>query len=256
LTVVSLRFASLGSGSRGNALLVESDDTLVMIDCGLSRRTIEHRLRVLGREPSDLAAVLISHEHSDHVQGAEAFLRRYRAPVWMTAGTTAALAALPRTGVLNGHRALRIGSLRIEPYPVPHDAREPCQFVFASAGRRLGLLTDSGCVTPHMHDSLKRCDALALEFNHDVEMLRASAYPASVKARIASRFGHLSNAQSSAFLCAAAHPALQWVAALHLSERNNSPALVSTCFEEAMAGETCSLHIATQSGPTAWCEIV
>lgn len=253
---MSLRFASLGSGSRGNALLVESGDTLVMVDCGLSRRTIENRLRVLGREPSDIAAVLISHEHSDHVQGAEAFVRRYRTPVWMTAGTSAALAALPRTGLLNGRRALRIGSLRIEPYPVPHDAREPCQFVLASAGRRLGLLTDSGCVTPHMHDSLSRCDALALEFNHDVEMLYASAYPASVKARIASRFGHLSNEQSGAFLRTAGHPALQWVVALHLSERNNSPALVSARFEEALEGSKCSLHIATQGGPTGWCEIV
>lgn len=252
---MSLRFASLGSGSRGNALLVESGNTLIMIDCGLPRRAVEDRLRRLGREGSDIAALLVTHEHSDHVQGIGPFLRRYRTPVWLTPGTAGALPVLPGRNVLSGRRAVAIGSITIQSYPVPHDAREPCQFVFEAVGRKLGLLTDSGHVTAHVQERLTGCDALALEFNHDADMLRASAYPESVKARIASRFGHLSNAQSGEFLRSAAHSGLQWVAGLHLSERNNSPEIVGACFESAL-GAACPLHLAAQDEPTAWHEIV
>lgn len=253
---MSLRFASLGSGSRGNALLVESGDTLIMIDCGLARRTVEERLGSLGRQAADIAALLVTHEHSDHVQGIGAFLRRYAKPVWLTAGTAGALPELPRRKLVSTRRALTIGSITIQSYPVPHDAREPCQFVFAAAGRKLGLLTDSGHVTEHARGRLRGCDALALEFNHDTDLLRASAYPESVKARIASRFGHLSNAQSAELLRSAAHPALQWVAGLHLSERNNSPSRVGACFEEALDGAECALHLARQDEPSGWHEIV
>ncbi|NIW24308.1 MAG: MBL fold metallo-hydrolase, partial [Gammaproteobacteria bacterium] len=134
---MSLRFASLGSGSRGNALLVESAHTLVLVDCGLTLKAVEERLGGLGRDPRDIDAVLVTHEHTDHVRGVGAFARRYRTPVRMTAGTAAASASrtLPKLETFNCHRTFEIGDISVEPFPVPHDAREPCQFAFASRGR-------------------------------------------------------------------------------------------------------------------------
>lgn len=252
---MSLRFAALGSGSRGNALLVECGDTLLMVDCGLPRREIEQRLDALGRRASDISAVLITHEHGDHRQGLGPFTRRYPVPVWLTPGTASALAPIASRRALNCHRAFSIGSIEIEPYPVPHDAREPCQFVFGGAGRRLGLLTDSGHVTPHMIERLAGADALALEFNHDAATLEASAYPDALKARVASRFGHLSNAQSLELLERVDRARLQWVAGLHVSENTNSPELVRHAFDAAGLADDCPLHIAAQDHPGAWIEI-
>jgi phosphoribosyl 1,2-cyclic phosphodiesterase len=258
LTPHALRFAPLGSGSRGNSLLVEFGDTLLMIDCGLPRKAMEARLGQLGRDPADVTAVLVTHEHSDHSQGVARFVRRYGTPTHSTAGTARAVPELGRVHCLNSHRELKIGSIDVRPYPVPHDAREPCQFVFSAGGRRLGLLTDAGHVTAHMRECLGRCDALALEFNHDPDELRASDYPPSVKARIASRYGHLSNVQSAELLRGIAHSGLQWVAGLHLSERNNSAELVGAAFDAAMAetAPECSLHIAAQHEPGEWLEIL
>lgn len=253
---MSLRFAALGSGSRGNALLVESGDTLVMIDCGLPRREIEQRLTALGRTAGDVSAVLITHEHGDHRQGLGAFTRRYPVPVWLTPGTAAALEPISTRQALNCHRAFAIGAITVEPFPVPHDAREPCQFAFAAGGRRLGLLTDSGHVTPHMVERLAGSDALALEFNHDRAALEASAYPAALKARVASRFGHLSNAQSVALLGELDSARLQWVAGLHLSENTNTPELVRSSYARAGFADACPLHLAAQDHPSGWLEIV
>lgn len=253
---MSLRFAALGSGSRGNALVVESGDTLLLVDCGLPRREIERRLETLGRRASDVKAVLITHEHGDHRQGLGPFSRRYPVPVWLTPGTASAVEPVASRRALNCHRAFSIGAITIEPYPVPHDAREPCQFVFAAAGRRLGLLTDSGHVTAHITERLGGVDALALEFNHDTDALEASAYPDALKARVASRFGHLSNAQSTGLLERLDGGRLQWVAGLHLSENTNSPELVRRGYAAAGLDERCPLHLAAQDVPSAWLEIL
>lgn len=252
---MSLRFAALGSGSRGNALLVESGDTLIMVDCGLPRREIERRLAELGRTGADVSAVLVTHEHGDHRRGLGPFSRRYPVPVWMTPGTASALETIGSRQALNCHRAFAVGTITVEPFPVPHDAREPCQFVFAAGGRRLGVLTDSGHVTPHMTERLACADALALEFNHDPGALEASAYPDQLKARVASRFGHLSNAQSVELLGRLERARLQWVAGLHLSENTNSPELVRASYAEAGFAEACPLHLATQDRPSGWLEI-
>jgi phosphoribosyl 1,2-cyclic phosphodiesterase len=252
---VTLRFASLGSGSRGNALLVEFDATLLMIDCGLPRKIVEERLRVLGCDPRDVTAVLVSHEHADHVQGVAKFVRRYNTPVWMTPGTASAVRGLARSNALSCHRKLVIESITVEPFPVPHDAREPCQFVFSAGGRRLGILTDAGHVTPHMYDRLTGCDALAIECNHDLDSLQRGPYPESLKARVASRFGHLNNAQTTEFLERVNHGALQWVIGLHLSERNNSPAHVRAALQSLPDSARYPLHLATQDAPTHWIEV-
>jgi phosphoribosyl 1,2-cyclic phosphodiesterase len=250
---MSLRLATLGSGSRGNATLVESGDTLIMIDCGLPRRTLEVRMRAVGRSASDITAVLVSHEHGDHIAGLGPFQRRYRKPVWLTPGTGGSLGGLPERRSLNCHGPLTIGSIEVEPFPVPHDAREPCQFVFQAGKQRLGFVTDTGHVTSHMKARLSDCDALAIEANHDVGALRRSDYPESVKVRVASRFGHLNNEQTAEFVGELSGSGLQWVAALHLSERCNSPDRVRTALEPALGAAV--LHVAAQDEATAWLEI-
>ena len=255
---MTLRFASLGSGSRGNALLVECNETLLMVDCGLSLKATEERLSLLGRTPLDVTALLVTHEHSDHMQGVARFARRYNTPVWMTPGTASAAAAgtIPRIHTLNCHRPLEFGEIAVQPFPVPHDAREPCHFVFAGAGRRLGVLTDTGHITSHIEERLIGCDALAIEANHDLETLRRGPYPAAVKNRVASSIGHLNNAQTAEFLETVGHPELQWVIALHISEQNNSRADVRDALSGKLTRDDQSLYLSEQNTPSEWLEIV
>ena len=250
---MSLRFASLGSGSRGNALLVESSDTLLMVDCGLPRRVVEERLRALGRHAAHVAAVLITHEHGDHIDGIGPFQRRYGTPVWSTLGTAGSLRGLHGQRSFSCHRTLTIGAIDVQPFPVPHDAREPCQFVFSAGGRKLGLMTDTGHVTAHIRERLLGCDALAVEANHDLDKLHSSTYPDSVKSRVGSKYGHLNNAQTAGLLEEVGHGGLQWVAGLHLSERCNSPALVRASLEPVL--NSSKLHLAAQDTPSDWLEI-
>lgn len=247
-----LRFATLGSGSRGNALLIESGDTLLMVDCGLPRRELEARLRAVGRSPLDVTALLVTHEHADHARGAGAFARRFGTPVWMTPGTATRVRGLAKVGTFSCHRALTVGGIEVEPYPVPHDAREPVQFVFQAGGRRLGLLTDTGHVTPHIVERLEGCDALALEFNHDSHALASGTYPASVKARVASRYGHLNNDQAAALLARFRGSGLQWVAAMHVSEQNNSVEHVRAAIEPVADGCDFAVHVASQDEVSGW----
>ena len=249
---MTLRFAALGSGSRGNCALVEFGSTLLMIDCGLPRKVVEERLQALDRNPRDISAILVTHEHADHVQGVATFAKRYNTPVWMTPGTASAVSGLTRVNYLNAHRELMIGGIDVRPYPVPHDAREPCQFTFGAGGRRLGMLTDAGHVTPHMYEQLAPCDALALECNHDLDSLQRGPYPESLKARVASRFGHLNNGQTTDLLQRLDAARVQWVVGLHLSERNNTPEQVRETLRPALERARYPLHLATQDEPTGW----
>lgn len=249
---MTLRFISLASGSRGNASLVEFGSTLLMIDCGLPCKAVEERLQAAGRHPRDVTAILVTHEHTDHAQGVATFSKRYNTPVWMTPGTSSALPTITRVHHLSSHRELTVGGIEVQPFPVPHDAREPCQFTFSAAGRRLGMLTDAGHITPHVLERLTGCDALALEFNHDLESLQAGSYPDSLKARVASRFGHLNNGQTTELLQRLDPSRVQWVMGLHLSERNNSPEQVRATLRPALERARYPLHLATQDAPSAW----
>ncbi len=249
---MTLKFASLSSGSRGNAMLVEFGSTLLMIDCGLPLKIVEQRLRLVGREPRDVTALLVTHEHTDHAQGVAKFARRYNTPLWMTPGTASAVRGLARVEMLSSHRDLTIGEIHVQPYPVPHDAREPCQFTFAAGGRCVGLLTDAGHVTPHMLERLAPCDALAVEANHDLGSLQRGPYPDSLKHRVASKFGHLNNSQTTELLGRLDRARLQWIVGLHLSEQNNSPEQVRAALGPALEGARFPLHLATQDAATAW----
>jgi phosphoribosyl 1,2-cyclic phosphodiesterase len=223
-----IRFASLGSGSAGNALLVEHGATCLMLDCGFGLRETVTRLQRLSRTPSDLAGILVTHEHGDHVAGVFRLARKFNLPVWMTHGTWTACRETDFNldlRLIDSHRSLSIGSVEIQPFPVPHDAREPVQYVFSGSGIRLGVLTDIGEPTAHVCAMLSGCAGLVLEFNHDAEMLERSAYPASLKRRIAGRHGHLENSVAASLLERIDCSGLQNLVAAHLSERNNRPEL-------------------------------
>jgi phosphoribosyl 1,2-cyclic phosphodiesterase len=253
-----MRFASLGSGSGGNCALIEAGGTRVLLDNGFAAKELELRLRQIGVEPDTIQAIVVSHEHHDHIKGVGAYARRYNLPVWMTAGTHRQdrCGELPQVEIFNSHQgAFTIGDLTVEPFPVPHDAREPSQFVFSTQERRLGILTDIGFYTPHIFEMLKKCDALFLECNHDVDMLANGPYPPSLRARVAGRLGHLSNTQAAEFLKLFDSERLQYVVAAHLSERNNRPDLVREAIASVSGNIEQRLSIATQDEVTELFEI-
>jgi len=252
-----MRFASLGSGSRGNATLVEAGATLLMVDCGFSCRETERRLGRLGRCAQELTALLVTHEHGDHVRGVPALARKYGLPVWLTRGTWQMLRDddLPDVRHCDGHGAFSIADLHITPFTVPHDAREPCQYVFDDGARRLGVVTDTGRFTPHIVECLDRCDALLLECNHDARMLACGPYPAALKQRVGGPLGHLSNAQAGDLLGRLDTARLQHLVAAHLSDRNNRPELARTALAEALSCQPHWIGIADQETGIGWREI-
>jgi phosphoribosyl 1,2-cyclic phosphodiesterase len=218
-----LRFASLGSGSKGNATLIQGGDTTVMVDCGFSVKETLRRMDRLNIEPAALDAVLVTHEHGDHCRGVAALSRHLDLPVYLTWGTAATgRCDNPHTvQYIDTHSSFAIGDLSIVPVAVPHDAREPCQFVFNYAGSRVGVLTDLGSVTPWVVENYSGCDALLLEANHDPDMLWAGSYPPNTKARVAGDWGHLSNRQTAQLLAQLGPEQLQYLVIAHISENNN-----------------------------------
>ncbi|MDR1276683.1 MAG: MBL fold metallo-hydrolase [Candidatus Accumulibacter sp.] len=254
-----MRFASLGSGSKGNALLIESDGARILIDCGFSVRETVKRLARLSVSPDTIDAVLVTHEHGDHASGAFGFCDRFGIPVYMTKGTRRgawkggdAPAALH---LIDSHRAFSIKGLDVTPFPIPHDAFEPVQFVVSDNRHCVGVLTDAGKVTPHIVLMLEKCDALVLECNHDVEMLSCSNYPAQLKRRIFGEFGHLSNDQAAVFLQTIGTARLQHVVAAHLSEQNNRPELALAALSAVLDGCSARLDAAHQKEGFSWREL-
>lgn len=231
-----MRFACLGSGSRGNAWLVEAGDTRVLLDCGFGVRETASRLARLGLQPAQLAGILLSHEHGDHVAGAAPFAEKHGIPLYLSDGCRAALPILAtrqlRVHVVRAGHSFALGDLEISPYAVPHDAREPVQYVLGDGARRFGLLSDAGQVEPAMVAALSGCDALAVECNHDEERLRRGRYHPALKARILGPRGHLANTAAGRLLAALDGRRLQHVVAIHLSAENNTPELA----REALAG--------------------
>lgn len=258
-----LRFAVLGSGSSGNAVWIESNGSALLLDAGLSCRELERRMRSIGADPKRLEAVLLSHEHDDHVRGAARLAARHRLPVYGTRGTFEGWADAGRLS----ERLVRIASgqpfaignhWRVEPFLVPHDAREPVGFVIEDReGRRLGLAADLGYLSQLACGHLRKLDALLLEFNHDLDLLRTGPYPWPLKQRVAGRQGHLANHDAAWGLENLWSERLSVVVAYHLSRINNRPALVEACLAEVVErlGTRASLTVADQFQPTPWLEV-
>ena len=256
---MSIRFALLGSGSRGNATLVVKGKTAVLIDCGFSARELEQRLAALQFAPDDLTAILVTHEHNDHIAGVGAVSRRYDLPVWVSHGSYMAgarrLGKLCQQHTINCHEPFAVGELELQPFPVPHDAREPCQFVVSDGDSRLGILTDVGRTTQHIEDCLSGCGGLILECNHDTQMLAEGPYPPALQARVGGALGHLNNLQSAAILSKLNTDKLQHLVAAHISEKNNRPELAAEALSNAMGCEQEWIALAEQDQGLGWREI-
>ncbi len=255
-----MRFACLGSGSRGNALIVESGRTRLMLDCGYPVREAERRLARLGLAAADLAGIVVTHEHSDHTAGACKFARKHELPLWLTHGTLKGLpgdaSAVQRINIIDSHSPFAVGELQLLPFPVPHDAREPAHFVFSDGARRLGVLTDTGSSTSHIEAMLSGCDALVLECNHDLDMLMSGDYPRALKVRVAGRYGHLDNQSSANLLSALDRRRLQHLIAAHLSQQNNTPELACQALARVMGCAADWIGVADQDEGFAWRDIV
>ena len=251
-----MRFASLGSGSRGNGTLVQSGDTLVLIDCGFSLKATEARLARLGVGGADINAILVTHEHSDHCSGVGRLSRRYDIPVYMSRGTWASERCqdVARVEYFHSEAPFTIGALDIAPIAVPHDAREPCQFVLQVENKVLGVLTDLGSVTPAVINHYKECQALLLECNHDSEMLESGPYPPSLQRRVGGDWGHLNNHQAADFLTQLSMDTLQHLVIVHLSEKNNCRERVSAALAQVYA-QMESVVWADQADGFDWLEL-
>lgn len=249
-----MRFALLGSGSQGNATLIEAGGTRLLVDCGFNLRDTEARLAGLGIEAAQLDAVLVTHEHTDHLSGVARLARRHHLPVYLTHGTHAAWndPKVPAALHFSPHTGFPIGAIQVQPYPVPHDAREPCQYVLSHRGLRLGILSDAGHITAHMRAVLDGCDALLLECNHDPHMLANGPYHRALKARVGGHRGHLANAQSAELLRQLDLSRLQQLVLTHLSETNNSPELALSAVYEALQDRPGWVSCAGQRDGSGW----
>ena len=258
-----IRFASLASGSKGNCLVVEVGASRLLLDCGLGARDTVRRLARLGLDPSDITGIIVTHEHDDHVGGAFAFAARFGTPVWITHGTWRAATeagngdetGAVKVNVVDGRTAFAVADILVQPFTVPHDAREPVQFVLSDGAFRLGVLTDIGASTRHVESVLSGCDALVLECNHDLDLLWASGYPKWLKQRISGPFGHLDNGQATALLASLDRSRLKHVIGAHLSQQNNRPDLARRALAMALGCEEDWVELATQEEGFAWREV-
>ena len=256
-----MRFASLGSGSAGNALVVEAGATRLLLDCGFTIRDSTSRLARLGLSPDQLSGIVVTHEHDDHVSGVFRFAAKHGLKVWITHGSLRnAQRHRPekldiQMEVIDSHTAFAVEDIEIQPFPVPHDADEPVQYVFHDGATRLGVLTDTGVSTPHIERMLSGCHALALECNHDLDMLQNGPYAWPLKQRIGGRLGHLDNNTAAALLGRLDNRKLQHIVALHLSEKNNTPQLAGQALASALTCETDWIGIASQESGFDWRQI-
>jgi phosphoribosyl 1,2-cyclic phosphodiesterase len=266
-----VRVTVLASGSQGNCTVVCSSRTRILVDAGLSCRETLKRMRLAGEDPAALTAILISHEHDDHIDGLRVLARKLHVPVYITQPThrmwyravrQAAKAAddppadLERKELFEAGRSFHIGDIGVTPFTIPHDAADPVGFAFMVEGVKVGLVTDLGYMPASVRHELRRCDILMIESNHDIEMLRGGPYPWVVKQRVMSRVGHLSNDSLAEFFVNDYDGAAAVVILAHLSEQNNHPEIARTAAERALAARCGTLFssqvkLASQHQPLA-----
>lgn len=251
---MGVRFASLGSGSKGNGTLIDDGNTCLLIDLGFTIKEAVRRLGRLDVSPADIDAILVTHEHADHIHGVAGFARKFSTPVYLTPGTYEAktMGQLPELRKINCHSTFTVGSFEVTPVAVPHDAKEPCQYVLCSQGVSVGVLTDLGHITPHVQRSYQGCDALLLECNHDPVMLEQGPYPYPLKRRVGGDYGHLNNAQAAELLDVLDLVRLRHLVISHISEQNNQPDLAREAVKTQLSGWQGSLVLANQSEGFDW----
>ena len=246
---VGLSICVLASGSKGNAIYISDGACSILLDAGLSGKAVELRMRERDLDPAALTAILVSHEHSDHIQGVGVLSRRYRLPVYIARNTLKAAPQLGRLHVVKhfecGH-GFFIGRLSIHPFSTSHDAADPVGFTFQRNGDKIGVATDLGIVTAMVKEHLKECALLVLEANHDPDMLINGPYPWPLKQRIKGRSGHLSNHDSMALLSEIQHDNLKHVVLAHLSEINNTPETAYQTVGKAITRCRAHLSVALQ----------
>jgi phosphoribosyl 1,2-cyclic phosphodiesterase len=254
-----LRFKSLGSGSSGNATVVQARSTThithLLVDCGLGIRQLDARLGQAGMLAEQIDAIFITHEHADHIGCARQLALRHRIPVWMSHGTYGAMGEPDFEGLLRiacDDVDIEIGALAVLPFTVPHDAREPLQLTCSDGASRLGVLTDLGHATSHVLEMLAGCGTLLLECNHDPKMLAASSYPPFLKRRVGGAYGHLANEAAAAIAQAIRPRGLKQVVAAHLSEQNNRPELARQTLAAAMGCGEADIHVADGASGCGW----
>ena len=253
-----MRFASIGSGSAGNCMVIEQGSTRLLLDCGFSVREVTTRLEKLDLTAEQITGILITHEHDDHAKGAFKLAAKYNIPVWLSHGTLKMSERyLPehanvQLNIIDRYTSFEINNLQVTPYTVPHDAREPTQFTFYDGQYKLGVLTDAGSSTPHIEYVLNKCDALVLECNHDLSMLENGPYAWTLKKRVGSRLGHLDNSSAAQLLAQLDQSKLKHIIAAHLSAKNNTQDLAKAALSAVLNCAPDWIGIAQQSNGFDW----
>lgn len=246
LAGMGVSVSMLASGSRGNCAIVSSTCTKILVDAGISCRETFKRMKAIGDDPQSLSAILITHEHSDHIYGLATLAKKLRIPVFMTGATyqawqramrddSGAKPQLEKFERFESGHSFQVGDIAVKPFTIPHDAADPVGFTFRAEGIKVGVATDLGYVPVSVRDNLRGCDVLIMESNHDVEMLRVGPYPWSVKQRVMSRVGHLSNVALADFFTSDYDNSATFVVLAHLSEQNNHPEIARREAEKALA---------------------
>lgn len=251
-----MSICSLGSGSRGNATLLHLSDKTILIDCGFGLKETISRLNAVGCAPDDIDAILVTHEHADHIHGVESFSAKFNIPVYMTAGTKQFWRSRGRVEpkiVSAGHEFF-VGAVRVFPVAVPHDAREPVQFVFCHESLKVGVLTDLGSLTPHVVEAYLDCDALLVEANHDLDMLAKGPYPNALKKRVSGAWGHLNNFQTAELIKSInSNGKLKTLVVGHISQQNNLAELAESALASVVESISTVVY-ASQDQPLDWVE--
>ena len=246
LASMGVSVSMLASGSRGNCALVSSSSTKILVDAGISCRETFKRMKSLGEDPQSLSAILITHEHCDHISGLATLSKKLRIPVFITGATYQTWQRAMRNEIgekpklekferfESGH-SFQVGNIAVKPFTIPHDAADPVGFTFRAEGIKVGLATDLGYIPLSVRDHLRGCDVLIMESNHDLEMLRVGPYPWSVKQRVMSRVGHLSNVALADFFTSDYDNSATFVVLAHLSEQNNHPEIARREAERALS---------------------
>lgn len=256
-----MRISLLASGSKGNAALIDNGDTRILIDAGLSAREICRRMELRGIDPATIDALLVTHEHTDHIRGLGPLVRRLNIPVYLHTDIAGKLADVGKPEAVKEFvdgPEWQLGSLSLQAFSVTHDAGAPVGFVIEGAKGKVGFATDLGIATRLVVQSLQNCQALVVETNHDEEMLRDGPYPWSLKQRVRSNHGHLSNSAGGQLLDQLLWPGLETVLLAHLSDTNNEPELAYRAVDDVLAHQNqCSpdVKVCRQDEPSGWVEL-